>query len=170
MQLYKVGANGKIPIPHDPILYRWWFPDDSKVLKSIRTYSETDTKMAELLKKVEMREIDGQNYHALYFGKSNDGYRRFAHHSTGNIRNSTLRLTIYGLCIGKQYDEAKEELITQILKECYYEWLPFTDEGKLVECIEGICIAIGNYPLNIDGNPAISDHWRKHLMNARNIK
>lgn len=125
MQLYKVGANGKIPIPHDPILYRWWFPDDSKVLKSIRTYSETDTKMAELLKKVEMREIDGQNYHALYFGKSNDGYRRFSHHSTGNIRNSTLRLTIYGLCIGKQYDEAKEELITQILKECYYEWLPF---------------------------------------------
>ena len=82
---------------------------------------------------------------------------------------------MYGLCLtnneesqySKQLD--KEE-ITRILRECYFEWLPFNEEGKLVECIESICIALGKYPLNVDGNPAISNQWRDYLLEKRKLK
>ena len=46
----------------------------------------------------------------------------------------------------------------------------FDEEGKLVECVESICIALGKYPLNVDGNPAISDNWRKYVMDKRKLK
>ena len=51
-----------------------------------------------------------------------------------------------------------------MLKECYYEWYSFQNEGELVECIESICIALGKYPLNIDGNPAIGQKWQNYIM------
>ena len=59
--------------------------------------------------------------------------------------------------------------ITKILEACYFEWLPFPDEGEIVECLEGLCIAIGKYPLNVDGNPNIDESWRKEIMSIRNI-
>ena len=64
----------------------------------------------------------------------------------------------------------QEEEITRMLQECYYEWIPFKNEGKLVECVESICIALGKYPLNVDGNPAISDRWRDYLLEKRKLK
>ena len=170
MQLCKVGSEGGNILPHDPVLYRWWFPDSSKVLTALRDFSCKDAEMADLLKKVETRQIDGEKYHALYFGKSNDGHRRFANHTFGDVRHSTLGLSVYGLCVGDQYDEANEEQINSILNECYLEWLSFQKEGDLVECLEKICIASGNYPLNLDGNPAISDSWRRKMMGIRRLK
>ena len=169
MRLHKVGVEGDIPIPHIPILYRWWFPEDSEVLQVIRDFSLNDPELAGLLEKVDERLIDRKSYYALYFGKSNDGNRRFKNHISGNVHHSTLRLTLYGLCIDRHYDKVKEEQVSQILRECYFEWVPFTEEAVLVECLEGICIAVGNYPLNIDGNPSISCTWRRHLLDVRNI-
>lgn len=64
----------------------------------------------------------------------------------------------------------REEEITRMLQECYYEWIPFKNEGKLVESVESICIALGKYPLNVDGNPAISDRWRDYLLEKRKLK
>ena len=113
-------------------------------------------------------------YYTLYFGKSNNGYRRYIQHSTGNVHISTLRRTLYGLCLTengeKQYIKEREEEITRMLQECYYEWIPFDEEGKLVECVESICIALGKYPLNVDGNPAISNNWRDYLLEKRKFK
>lgn len=172
MQLYKVASTPKIPVPHKPILYRWWFPEGSKdskskVLDVLREYNQAES--VNLLDQVETRVIDGKTYYALYFGKSSNGYRRYCQHTTGNIHLSTLRQTLYGLCVGQQYDIAQEHVVSEILKDCYFEWLTFDKEGELVECIESICIALGHYPLNLDGNPAISDLWRKYVMEKRKI-
>ena len=170
----------RIPVIRKPILYRWWFAEDSKPMIALKKYLDehpTDIEMQQLFSQLEERKFEGkkQKYYALYFGKSNNGYRRYIQHSTGNVHTSTLRHTLYGLCLtnneesqySKQLD--KEE-ITRILRECYFEWLPFNEEGKLVECVEGICIALGKYPLNVDGNPAISDSWREYVMEKRKLK
>ena len=170
----------RIPVIRKPILYRWWFREDSEPMIALKKYLDehpTGVEMQQLFSQLEERKFEGkeQKYYALYFGKSNNGYRRYIQHSTGNVHTSTLRHTLYGLCLtnneesqySKQLD--KEE-ITRMLQECYYEWIPFDEEGKLVECVEGICIALGKYPLNVDGNPAISDKWRKYVMDKRKLK
>ena len=146
-------------------------------LKKYLDEHPTDIEMQQLFSQLEERKFEGkkQKYYALYFGKSNNGYRRYIQHTTGNVHTSTIRHTLYGLCLtengeslySKQLD--KEE-ITRILRECYFEWLPFNEEGKLVECVESICIALGKYPLNVDGNPAISDSWREYVMEKRKLK
>ena len=170
----------RIPVINKPILYRWWFREDSEPMLAIQKYLDSnpeDIQMKQLFSQLEERKFDGKKkkYYALYFGKSNNGYRRYIQHTTGNVHTSTIRHTLYGLCLtnneesqySKQLD--KEE-ITRILRECYFEWLPFNEEGKLVECIESICIALGKYPLNVDGNPAISNQWRDYLLEKRKLK
>jgi predicted GIY-YIG superfamily endonuclease len=122
-----------------------------------------------LLEGVLTRDIEGKTYYALYFGKSNKGYRRFIQHSKGNIHTSTLRRTIHGLLTDEEYNKpVHEPQIDNILKDCYFEWAVIDkEEENLVECIEAICIVHGIYPLNIDGNPAINSKWREYMMNER---
>ena len=169
MENYRVGS-GKIPVPKEPILYRWWFPSDSEVVTMLRAWKSKDSKEPiNLLEGVLTREIEGKTYYALYFGKSNKGYRRYIQHSTGNIHTSTLRRTIHRLLTDEEYNKPiHEKQIDEILKDCYFEWAVIDkEEESLVECIEAICIVHGTYPLNIDGNPAINETWREHMMNER---
>ena len=167
---YRVGS-GKIPVPKEPILYRWWFHSESEVVKLLREWKSKDSKEpTNLLEGVLTKKFpDGETYYALYFGKSNNGYRRFCQHSTGNVHTSTLRRTIHSLQTDDLYDKAThEQEITDLLRECYFEWTVIGKEDEnLVECIEAICIVHGTYPLNIDGNPAINETWRRHMMNER---
>lgn len=167
---FHVGSTKPGVVPHEAILYRWWFPEKSPVMGVLTDFAKKDKALAALLKQVETCKINGKTYYALYFGKSNNGYRRYCQHTTGNVHLSTLRHTVYGLCIGTQYDKTKEEQVSDILRECYYEWISFKGEDNLVECVEGICIALGKYPLNVDGNPAISDKWRDNVMDKRKLK
>lgn len=168
---YRVGL-GKIPVPKEPILYRWWFPANSEVVTMLRAWKSKDSKEPiNLLEGVLTKKFpDGETYYALYFGKSNKGYRRYIQHSTGNIHTSTLRRTIHSLLTDEEYNKPiHEPQIDKILKDCYFEWAVIDkEEESLVECIEAICIVHGTYPLNIDGNPAaINSKWREHMMNER---
>ena len=166
---YKVGS-GKIPVPTTPVLYRWWFPE-AFVIEVLVSYTAKYPSLKTLLKEVSTQQIDGKTYYALYFGKSVNGYHRFCQHATGNIHISTLRRTLYGLMYDHIYNKEREKDITAMLKECYYEWYAFNKEDEaLIECVEAICIALGKYPLNIEGNPAIDEKWSKFLMNERSIK
>lgn len=167
---FHVGSAKPSRVSNEAILYRWWFPEKSPVLKVIRDSAKKDKKLAALLEQVETCKIEGKTYYALYFGKSNNGYRRYCQHTTGNVHLSTIRHTVYGLCISDIYDKAREEEVSEILNDCYYEWISFADEPLLVECVEGICIALGKYPLNMDGNPAISEKWREYVMDKRKLK
>ena len=163
MEHYKVGT-GKIPVAKSAVLYRWWFPENSEVVKILSNWKGSD-----LLAGVQTREFEGTTYYALYFGKSNNGYRRFCQHSTGNVHTSTLRRTIHSLLTDEEYNKPVHEAqIDEILKDCYFEWAVIDkEEENLVECIEAICIVHGTYPLNIDGNPAIDEDWRKYMMGER---
>ena len=170
MENYRVGSS-KIPVPKEPILYRWWFPSDSEVVTMLREWRSKDSKEPiNLLEGVLSEKFpDGKTYYALYFGKSNKGYRRFIQHSKGNIHTSTLRRTIHSLLTDEEYNKPVHEAqIDNILKDCYFEWAVIErEEESLVECIEAICIVHGTYPLNIDGNPAINETWREYMMNER---
>ena len=167
---YRVGA-GRIPVPKEPILYRWWFHSGSEVVKLLREWKSKDSKEPiNLLEGVLTKKFpDGETYYALYFGKSNKGYRRYIQHSTGNVHTSTLRRTIHSLLTDEEYNKpVHEQQIDEILKDCYFEWTVIDkEEESLVECIESICIVHGTYPLNIDSNPAINKHWREYMMNER---
>ena len=167
---FHVGSAKPCLVSDKAILYRWWFPEKSPVLKAIRDFAKKDKKLVALLKQVETCKIEGKTYYALYFGKSNNGRHRYSQHTTGNVHISTIRHTVYGLCISDMYDKAREEEVSKILNDCYYEWISFADAPLLVECVEGICIALGAYPLNMDGNPAISDQWREYVMDIRKLK
>ena len=163
MHIYKVGS-GKIPVTKDSVIYRWWFPETSKVVKILREWKGSD-----LLAGVQTHEFEGKTYYALYFGKSNNGYRRFIQHSTGNVHISTLRRTIQGLLTDDAYNKSiHEPEITNLLKTCYFEWAEISqEEANLVECLEALCIVHGVYPLNIDGNSAINENWLKYIMKER---
>ena len=119
MKNYRVGA-GKIPVPKEPILYRWWFHSESEVVKLLCEWKGKDSKKPiNLLEGVLTREIEGKTYYALYFGKSNNGYRRFCQHSTGNIHTSTLRRTIHSLLTDDEYNKLiHEPQIDNKLKNC----------------------------------------------------
>lgn len=169
----QVQDGAKLPVSHDPVLYRWWFPEDPDdsdtpvVWQVLLEHSHKDPALAALLDEVEQRTIDGKPYRALYFGKSNNGYHRFYQHIRGTVRISTVRHTVYGLCIPGKYNADHEPTIDKILSRCYCEWTDFGDDGNLVGCFEEMCIALGKYPLNVDGNPAIGDEWRDILMEGR---
>lgn len=162
----------------NPILYRWLFPynpeSKSELFKTIEAYHNdpaANPKHEDILDGLMPVEKDGIIYYALYFGKSNNGSHRYRQHKAGNVHLSTLRHTIYGLCFWNEpYDKEKEGKVSEILNQCYYEWFEFEDERNLVDCIEGICIATGNYPLNMEGNPNISEEWRKYVMAKRKLK
>lgn len=164
------------PLPPTAVLYRWWFPEDSPVWKVITDYHQKHIKddivFAEFFKHIEQCTIKGKTYYALYFGKSNKGSRRYNQHTKGTVGNSTIRHTVYGLLFpNKQYDPDKEQKISDIVHQCYCEWVAIdgAEGANWIGCLESICIALGNYPLNVDGNPAIGKAWRKVLLNARKI-
>ena len=167
---FRVGTK-PILVPKEPVLYRWWFHSESEVVKLLRAWKSKDSKKPiNLLDGVLTKKFpDGETYYALYFGKSNKGYRRFIQHSKGNIHTSTLRRTIHSLLTDEEYNKpVHEKQIDEILKDCYFEWAVIDkEEESLVECIEAICIVHGTYPLNIDGNPAINSKWREYMMNER---
>lgn len=166
---FRVGTK-PILVPKEPILYRWWFPANSEVVTMLSEWISKDSRESiNLLEGVLTREIERKTYYALYFGKSNKGYRRYIQHSTGNVHTSTLRRTIHSLLTDEEYNKPiHEKQIDEILKDCYFEWAVIDkEEESLVECIEAICIVHGTYPLNIDGNPAIDEKWREYMLKER---
>ena len=85
-QRYRVGS-GKIPVPKEPVLYRWWFPANSEVVTMLSEWKGKDSKKPiNLLDGVLTREFEGKIYYALYFGKSNKGYFKFKGNCTKNNR------------------------------------------------------------------------------------
>ena len=167
--LHKAGRLDTKLLREVPVLYRWWFPEDSAVMDIIEAYVDAhprDYKMLYMKNNLKIRTFDvngkTQDYYALYFGKSSDGHRRFYNHIRGPQSNSTLRRTIAAL-LGND----DEDTISAILMECCYEWVEFANDPELIDSIEMMAIAMGSYPLNIDGNQGVSSDWKQHLKNNR---
>ena len=159
-----------------PIIYRWWFPEDSPIMNYLREYVKShaeDHKMKYLLEHGLRRiTIGSTEYYALYFGKSDEGRTRFSRHINGPEKDSTLRKTIRAiLTLMKDRECNRKKRIYDILSECYFEWTEFLDEDKnLIHSFEVMAIAIGYYPLNLDDNPSISeDKWGAKITEQRTI-
>lgn len=149
-----------------PILYRWWFPEDSEVFNVLREYISSNPKdydMSYLYSKLKRQEIGEKQYYALYLGKSINGQHRFKNHIKGPMSSSTLRRTVSALLQTK--DEVK---ISSVLSSCYYEWVEFSQDSELIDSVELMAISLGYYPLNLDGNHAISQLWKTSLTEKRN--
>lgn len=168
----------KVVPPKAYILYRWWFPEETEdplkpsVWQKLKEYSQDgsdyNADLQELLKNVEQCTIDGKKYRALYFGKSHKGSSRYRQHTKGDVGSSTVRHNVYGVYINAKYNAANEPIISEILSQCYCEWVDLSNEEQWVECFEELCIALGYYPLNIEGNPVIGQ-WCQKLLECRKI-
>ena len=149
----------------NPCLYRWLVPED--IAKKI---FEKQSECEKLLDKTATTDIGGKKYYILYFGKSKNGKNRIvSQHLRGDIKKSTLRLTLYGL-LRVADCTAKETDIDVFFKETYFEWYPLSakdQENDYIVCLESICVALGKYPLNIEGNPAFASKWTPILVELR---
>ena len=156
-------------VPTDPVLYRWWVPWEGCVINSLLQKSKTYSCLRPILENMEMSLLDNKPYCAIYFGKSENGKTRIvAQHIKGNVGNSTIRHTLYGILINDKYNPNNEDRISKIMENTYFEWQSFNQiEKELIVPLEAICIALGNYPLNIDGNCAVTKDWLEHLKTLR---
>ncbi len=155
-----LSADNKLTtdLPHKvPILYRWWFPEESEPVKILRAYEAED-----LLSKTLTATIGETKYYALYLGKGINGRRRLKNHISPRKRISTLRRTLSGLL--NTDDESK---ISKVLQECYYEWCEMACSKDELSDREEQAIKDGYYPLNLSENEHISATWRLFLKNQR---
>lgn len=156
-------ANELLKEMSTPCLYRWWAHESS--VRLILSNCNRKSEFRNLLGRCE-RDEDG--YYLLYFGKSNDGRNRIINqHLKGDVKKSTLRHTLYSLCReGKNFESEKD--VDKLFENSYFEWLPVEEKCKeYIVALESICIALGYYPLNIDGNPTVDEKWLAYLKEAR---
>lgn len=145
-------------LPHKvPILYRWWFPEDSEPVKILRAYEAED-----LLSETLTTTIGNTKFYALYLGKGINGRRRFKNHISPRKRTSTLRRTLSGLL--RTDDESK---ISDVLQQCYYEWWEMACSEEELGSREKTAIKEGYYPLNLSENDNISAEWKHFLQQRR---
>lgn len=176
--LHKAGRLDTKLLREVPVLYRWWFPEDSAVMDILREYARThpeDGKMSFLLSQLKERTLpssrgEDKKYCALYLGKSTNGRKRFANHIKGPLDQSALRRSIRALlrASGEMLPDAGkpvEERISSILSDCYWEWTEMAEDPELVDSVEIMAISVGHYPLNIDGNHSLSEDWKLYIHN-----
>ena len=164
----KLCSGGQLltEYPHNvPILYRWWFPTDSKVVSILLEYVQShkeDVKMQQMLTDIKHRTLGNNEYYCLYLGKGINGRRRFKNHISPRKRTSTLRLSISALL-----QTEDENAISDVLMQCYYEWKELSCDNGELENQEVAAIADGNYPLNLKENEKISSTWKAFLQDHR---
>lgn len=177
--LYKGNRLKTEILSEEHFLYRWWFPSDSPIVAYLEEYIATHPKdidmqyvYACLKKRVKEETSDNgdkiqKTYYALYFGKSTNGRNRFGQHTRGPIKKSTLRETLRAV-LSLKGETCTEERISAELQKCYYEWMEFLeDDRELIDSFEMMAIAIGYYPLNMEGNTSISEEWKNSIMDKR---
>lgn len=168
--------NNPKMVPDNPVLYRWWVPCDSKIVSILWEQSKTYHDLRHVMGNLETHFIKNTPYYVLYFGKSINGNSRIVkNHLKGTVKTSTLRCTLCALLSIIETKENKKNVNRKLFENTYFEWLPFeSTDTELIAPLEAVCIALGNYPLNIEGNCAMNgvkdDGWLAYLRNLRKNK
>lgn len=153
--------------------YVWWFPQEeaNALIEPLKEFIDADK-----LRKVQVEQIYGKTYYALYFGiaSSKGGLRQrikwhtaaINPHTAACVRNrtlSTLRQTICGLkrlpMVGTQ------DKVDEIIRKCYWEWTEHHAPHEIE--LENLNSENFCYPLNIKENNTISRECRKELRRLR---
>ena len=170
LDLYNGNSLRTDILSEEYFLYRWWFPSDSPIVAYLEDYiakHPKDIDMKYVYARLKKKQIGDTIYYALYFGKSTNGRNRFGQHTRGPIKKSTLRETLRAV-LSLKGETCTEERISGELQKCYYEWMEFLeDDRELIDSFEMMAIAIGYYPLNMEGNNSISEEWKKAIMDKR---
>lgn len=167
--------SGFAEIKPESGFYVWWFPQEeaNALIEPLKEFIDADK-----LRKVQVEQIDGKTYYALYFGiasKKGGLLQRIKWHTAAInphtaacVRSrtlSTLRQTICGLMGLPMVGTETQEKVDEIIKKCYWEWTEH-DNPHEIELNqlnnENAC-----YPLNIKENNTISRECRKELRRLR---
>ena len=168
-ELRKRLKNRTNSIKKDGGVYCWWFKREvaQTLLKELPLTQDE-------LSKIQRREIEGEEYWALYFGISRDMLGRAKWHITKKHKPtavkygtvSTLRNTLGALC---GIDMSKSEKVVNDLMDenCYWEW-EYDKEYKARETNE-LSSTDKCYPLNIQENKTVSKEVLKTLSRLRSL-
>ncbi len=162
--------NRCLDIEKNPGVYRWWFhkEDAEMLLSHFRSSYQTEGRS------LQIQEIDGTSYVALYFGISNNLRRRIRWHVRGPFKSSTLRRTLRAITAAGLEDEKAEQIVNQLIDNCYWEW-DYTDTEEQAEELETAELAQKKYayPLNISKNHTVPAIWVSELKllrsNSKNL-
>ena len=168
-ELRKRLENRTSGIEKEGGVYCWWFKREiaQTLLKELPLTQDE-------LSKIQTREIDGEEYWALYFGISRDMLGRAKWHITKKHKPtavkygtvSTLRNTLGALC---GIDMSKSEKVVNDLMDenCYWEW-EYDKEYKVRETNE-LSSKDKCYPLNIQENKTVSKEVLITLSRLRSL-
>lgn len=151
-----------------PGVYCWWFPkqDAEKILSQFsKRHLIPDNS-------IQIRQIHGETYWALYFGISSDMSRRIRWHICGPFKSSTLRRTLRALMAPNTDEKNAETIVNRLIDNCYWEW-QYTDSTIQAEKKETDELAQKKfaYPLNISKNNTVPSEWIAELKQMRsNLK
>ena len=168
-ELRKKLENRTSGIEKEGGVYCWWFKREiaQTLLKELPLTQDE-------FSKIQRREIESEEYWALYFGISRDMLGRAKWHITKKHKPtavkygtvSTLRNTLGALC---GIDMSKSEKVVNDLMDenCYWEW-EYDKEYKVRETNE-LSSKDKCYPLNIQENKTISKEVLITLSRLRSL-
>ena len=168
-ELRKRLENRTSGIEKEGGVYCWWFKREiaQTLLKELPLTQDE-------FSKIQRREIESEEYWALYFGISRDMLGRAKWHITKKHKPtavkygtvSTLRNTLGALC---GIDMSKSEKVVNDLMDenCYWEW-EYDKEYKVRETNE-LSSKDKCYPLNIQENKTISKEGLITLSRLRSL-
>ena len=168
-ELRKRLENRTSGIEKEGGVYCWWFKREiaQTLLKELPLTQDE-------FSKIQRREIESEEYWALYFGISRDMLGRAKWHITKKHKPtavkygtvSTLRNTLGALC---GIDMSKsEKVVNDLMNEnCYWEW-EYDKEYKVRETNE-LSSKDKCYPLNIQENKTVSKEVLITLSRLRSL-
>ena len=166
-ELRKRLENRTNGIKKDGGVYCWWFKREvaQTLLKELPLTQDE-------LSKIQRREIEGEEYWALYFGISRDMLGRAKWHITKQHKPtavkygtvSTLRNTL-GALLGIDMSDSEKSVNDLMDENCYWEW-EYDKEYKVRETNE-LLSRDKCYPLNIQENKTVSEDVLKKLSKLR---
>ena len=166
-ELRKRLENRTNSIKKDGGVYCWWFKREvaQTLLKELPLTQDE-------LSKIQTKEIEGEEYWALYFGISRDMLGRAKWHITKKHKPtavkygtvSTLRNTL-GALLGIDMSDSEKSVNDLMDENCYWEW-EYDKEYKVRETNE-LLLRDKCYPLNIQENKTVSEDVLKKLSKLR---
>ena len=169
-ELRKRLENRTNSIKKDGGVYCWWFKREvAQTLLNELPLTQDE------LSKIQRREIEGEEYWALYFGISRDMLGRAKWHITKKHKPtavkygtvSTLRNTL-GALLGIDMSDS-EKFVNDLMDEnCYWAW-EYDKEYKARETNELSSKDTKCYPLNIQENETVGKEVLKKLSKLRSL-
>ena len=166
-ELRKRLENRTNSIKKDGGVYCWWFKREvAQTLLNELPLTQDE------LSKIQRRDIDGEEYWALYFGISRDMLGRAKWHITKKHKPtavkygtvSTLRNTL-GALLGIDMSDSEKSVNDLMDENCYWEW-EYDKEYKVRETNE-LLSRDKCYPLNIQENKTVREDVLKKLSKLR---